>query len=185
MNNRFKLLTAISFAAALSVSFNANAAATVVKNFGNVGTNPFGDFGNTFYSSGSFLDDYTFSFTSGSSFSSFTSAKVFKVSSGSDTKSGTPSGISDFTAFLIGPDSLKQSFSVASDVGAKYKELELDLDYLKPGNYKIETSGTVTNRGSYAGTFEVSAVPEPKTYGMLLLGIGLMVVATRRKSNSI
>ena len=166
----------MSLAAALSFSTSASAA-TVIEDFGNIGTNFSSEFGHT-VKPGSFIDDFTFSFTEGSAFSSAASAKVLKAN--------IKPGISDFTAFLIGPNSYSQKFLVSSAPGAAYKSLELELDYLKPGSYKLETSGTAAaTGGSYAGTFSVSAVPEPKTYGMLLLGLGLVVVATRRKSNNI
>ncbi len=52
------------------------------------------------------------------------------------------------------------------------------------GNYSLEVIGTVTGNvhGSYSGTLNVSAVPEPETYGMLLAGLGLVGFAARRKA---
>ncbi|WP_269746271.1 FxDxF family PEP-CTERM protein [Janthinobacterium sp. CG_S6] len=52
------------------------------------------------------------------------------------------------------------------------------------GDYTLEVIGDVTGNlhGSYAGTLNVSAVPEPETYGMLLAGLGLVGFAARRKA---
>ncbi|MFM9434596.1 hypothetical protein ACFDR9_001655 [Janthinobacterium sp. CG_23.3] len=52
------------------------------------------------------------------------------------------------------------------------------------GSYALEVIGSVTGNvhGSYAGTLNVSAVPEPETYGMLLAGLGLVGFAARRKA---
>lgn len=52
------------------------------------------------------------------------------------------------------------------------------------GSYALEVIGSVTGKvhGSYNGTLNVSAVPEPETYGMLLAGLGLVGFAARRKA---
>lgn len=42
-------------------------------------------------------------------------------------------------------------------------------------------TGTSANGASYAGTLDVSAVPEPATYGMLLGGLALVGMAARRR----
>jgi hypothetical protein len=54
------------------------------------------------------------------------------------------------------------------------------------GLYSLALNASSTNGGTYFGGItikEVSAVPEPETYGMMLAGLGLMgFVARRRKS---
>ena len=50
--------------------------------------------------------------------------------------------------------------------------------------YGIQVSGTVggtTGVGSYSGNVNMSAVPEPKTYAMLLAGLGLLAFTARRR----
>jgi hypothetical protein len=58
---------------------------------------------------------------------------------------------------------------------------------LAPGSYKLEVWGTVTGStsGNYNGTLNVSPVPEPETYGMLLGGLALMGVVARRKAKKL
>jgi hypothetical protein len=55
---------------------------------------------------------------------------------------------------------------------------------LAPGSYVLEIAGKVTGsvRGNYNGTLNVSPVPEPETYGMLLGGLALVGVVARRKA---
>ena len=60
-----------------------------------------------------------------------------------------------------------------------------------PGAYTLNVAGHKTNAnlaGSYAGnitTTPVSPVPEPKTYAMMLLGLGLMGFSARRRMNNL
>jgi len=62
---------------------------------------------------------------------------------------------------------------------------DVTLSGLQPaGNYYavISGTGTGTKGGIYAGAFSVSAVPEPSTWGMLLMGLGLVgFTMSRRK----
>ena len=49
--------------------------------------------------------------------------------------------------------------------------------------YSLHINYTATGAGNYKGSVEVTPVPEPETYGMMLAGLGLMgFVARRRKS---
>jgi hypothetical protein len=49
--------------------------------------------------------------------------------------------------------------------------------------YAVQVQGTVGNAGSasYGGSVNISAVPEPKTYAMLLAGLGLLAFTARRR----
>ena len=58
---------------------------------------------------------------------------------------------------------------------------------LGAGNYVLEIRGDVsgTNGGSYAGVLDVSPVPEPGEWPLLLSGFGLIgFIATRRRRNT-
>jgi hypothetical protein len=57
-----------------------------------------------------------------------------------------------------------------------------------PGAYTLNVNGHKTDSdlaGSYAGNVVVSPVPEPKTYAMMLLGLGLMGFSARRRLNNL
>jgi hypothetical protein len=55
---------------------------------------------------------------------------------------------------------------------------------LAPGSYVLEVAGKVTGSlsGNYNGTLNVSPVPEPETYAMLLGGLALVGAVARRKA---
>jgi len=62
--------------------------------------------------------------------------------------------------------------------------LSLLIPNVAAGNYRIAFSGTAPANGAVATgnlTFQVQAVPEPGTWGMMLLGFGAMGFAIRRR----
>ena len=60
-----------------------------------------------------------------------------------------------------------------------------------PGSYTLKVAGTRTGTyGSYAGNIgiapvNVSAIPEPETYAMMLAGLGLLGFSARRRNNNV
>lgn len=54
---------------------------------------------------------------------------------------------------------------------------------LLAGNYTLQVRGTVTGLGggSYAGTLNLTPIPEAETYAMFLAGLGLMGFISRRR----
>ena len=66
--------------------------------------------------------------------------------------------------------------------------LSLLIPNVAAGNYRIAFSGTAPANGAVATgnlTFQVQAVPEPGTWGMMLLGFGAMGFAIRRRRRSV
>ncbi|NYE62145.1 hypothetical protein FHW58_003360 [Duganella sp. 1224] len=55
---------------------------------------------------------------------------------------------------------------------------------LQAGNYYLKVTGQVLSKsgGSYAGSLNVTAVPEAETYAMLLAGLGMIGFVGRRKA---
>ena len=57
---------------------------------------------------------------------------------------------------------------------------------LLPGaNNTITVNGTNTGNTAFSGTLVFAAVPEPATWGMMLLGFGVMGVSLRRRRRSL
>ena len=71
----------------------------------------------------------------------------------------------DSTFAAIGTDTTPAAFSFAG---------------LGAGTYYLTFVGTGT--GSYGGTLEVSAVPEPETYALMLAGLGVVGFMAARRS---
>lgn len=75
--------------------------------------------------------------------------------------------------------SVNQSQTLFND-GNKYGALGLDA-WLFSNAYQGGPGSVSLTAGSFRYDFAVSAVPEPTTYGMLLLGLGVMAGVARRK----
>ncbi|WP_300754866.1 FxDxF family PEP-CTERM protein [Janthinobacterium sp.] len=56
------------------------------------------------------------------------------------------------------------------------------VEFSGTGPFILDLAGTAFNGAGYSGTYTVSAVPEPATYGMLLGGLGLLGFVARRRS---
>lgn len=55
---------------------------------------------------------------------------------------------------------------------------------LAPGTYHIDFNGTTTEGGGGFYSVAIAAVPEPETYAMLLVGLGLIGFAARRRKHN-
>ena len=122
---------------------------------------------------------------------------------------GTNNTFTDFYHFTVGASDLDAGFyaNQGTIVGLSISKFDLVLEgggmvanstgsggswsiastLLAPGSYVLEVAGTVIGsvRGNYNGTLNVSPVPEPETYGMMLAGLALVGVVARRKSKKV
>jgi hypothetical protein len=86
----------------------------------------------------------------------------------------------DFSGAVI-----DDSFSLVSTVANGYTVNSLFIDTaLATGNdYRFVVSGTVSGTvgGSYGGVLQATPIPEANTYVLMLAGLGLLGLATRRR----
>lgn len=89
------------------------------------------------------------------------------------TVSGQNLTFSGATSNLNGATGVVLDFNNLSFFGVKYSG---------NGPFVLDLAGTATAGANYSGTYSVSAVPEPETYGMLLGGLGLLGFISRRRA---
>ncbi|MCB5189426.1 FxDxF family PEP-CTERM protein [Methylobacillus arboreus] len=97
--------------------------------------------------------------------------------------SGTSSGSIAFTAFNL-YDAQGGNLLSTGDIfalNAKLSFAGLSGSVEGPATYWINIVGTYSGNATYSGTI-AAAVPEPSTYGMLALGLGLIGFAARSRS---
>jgi hypothetical protein len=171
-----KLALAMATAAALSISSAANAVIIIGGSTNvdlpitvtNTATGAFVEWGKNPEPSGSFSGYFEFNNTDGG---------LYSIIASTSTIGGTMTGIS-----LSGAGGAPVFASVVGSA----KSLDLLTDYLASGNYRLTFTGTAPAGGGVASgnfTFLRQGVPEPATWGMMLIGfagIGLAMRSRRR-----
>jgi len=74
-----------------------------------------------------------------------------------------------------------------ADVNTAKKDLwSLDLGSVSTTVHTIQVDGISSNSGKFTGTVgvQVTAVPEPETYAMMLAGLGALGFLARRRNSS-
>jgi hypothetical protein len=160
---------AMSAAQAADVSHASKVLVFVGGNTGNGSV-----FGKSIATGSTFTDDFTFSLSGGTGHWTFSN---FQVSSDAAT---ALIGLNLTNFSLSGPVS-SSGTQIQTGISDLWKLPTLNL---VNGNYTIHVSGTTLSKpaGSFALTGKVvSAVPEPATYGMLGLGLGMVGLMARRQ----
>lgn len=164
-------LPTAALAAALAVAGAAQADDTVTNvNLGGNGNGTLSaSFGVTHLETGHFVDTFNFSPTNGSWFVDSSLVQIgFQPSSDIDFHSAEING----HAMALSPNGM-------FEYGWMINEPIL-------GPLVLTVHGTVAGMGSgasasFAGTINISPIPEPETYGMLLGGLGMLAWMSRRK----
>jgi hypothetical protein len=153
-------------------------------------------YNNSLTSTKTFFDDFVFTIPTGSS--------LYSISASLNTSNFT--GISAFTQSLYSGGITGTSFStvganplLASNLIGSPALNTLTFSNLAAGTYTLQFSGivaaatttkvlgfpvTVPTIGAYASLISVSAVPEPESFAMLIIGLGLIgATVNRRKIN--
>ncbi len=150
------------------------------------------DYGNSFSNaSGAFYDAYYFTIPEAFATSVTTSVSVGSLLGIDNLQARLYSGHSNpgsgGTSTSLPPGSfMSQGWSTQLSAGPGVTLSTVVLSPINPlvaGNYTLQVRGTVIGSGvgSYAGTLNLTPVPEAETYAMFLAGLGLMGFMSRRR----
>jgi hypothetical protein len=156
----------------MCLGFAAGAAnASALPTFTLTGSTWDATFGNTY--SGSFSDVYNFTSPGGG------------TSGGTNAVSGYLTGFNTIFSNFSLTDTTTSTTLASGSTGWVYSS----FSFLLPNttdSYVLNVSGSAApgySGGSYSGNMSITAVPESKTYAMLLLGLGLIGFSARRRNN--
>jgi hypothetical protein len=144
-------------------------------------------FGNSFSSvatGDTFADTYTFSIATGFDSSASLTSTYLNTTTVHDLS------ISSYTlsAYDATTGAYSTVYTGVSTTSGTTDTWSLVANDLTSGTYALTVTGTVVGNagGTYAGdlAINVSPVPEPATYGMLMAGLGLMGFVARRKNKA-
>ncbi|WP_157991582.1 FxDxF family PEP-CTERM protein [Caldimonas tepidiphila] len=92
----------------------------------------------------------------------------------------------DFTSVSLNGNNFTNLGNNTSVSGTEVESWALGRTRLDPGTYYLTVNGTVdgTNGGAFSGMINVSPVPEPETYALMLAGLGVVGFLARRRQKS-
>ncbi|HEX7753299.1 MAG TPA: FxDxF family PEP-CTERM protein [Novosphingobium sp.] len=95
-----------------------------------------------------------------------------------------PASDIDFTSIVIDNNALL-SYAKNPTVIEPQERWDISNVALALGGHRIDLSGNSGGFGSFAGTISFAAVPEPATWGLMILGFGLVGGALRRRRQKV
>ncbi|PHV07392.1 hypothetical protein CSQ96_09285 [Janthinobacterium sp. BJB412] len=121
-----------------------------------------------------FIDNYTFTLSESNDLSGLLTSLITTPNSGL--------AITGFDLLGNGGVVLTGKQKAADNAAEQAWSFGSGAHPLSAGDYTLRVSGYVNGvSGSYSGNIAVSAVPEPETVAMLLAGLGLVGVVSRRR----
>ena len=172
-------------AALLGLGLAAPASAAVVLDLGVNPTSATGAFQHS-VGGGAFDDQITFQLVGGPLFLTIASAtNVFP--NPTDFITSFTGSVFRIVGAIGGGDDVLVIGPVAAtaNCGANCQGFGGSAVLAAPGDYYLDLTGTGGGSAGYGGTLSVSAVPEPSTWAMMILGFfGVGFMAYRRKSSA-
>jgi hypothetical protein len=101
--------------------------------------------------------------------------------------SSTESNIDFDSVVLTGPNNFSKAFTFPTGTGPRvlFEAGSLFASLAQAGTYTLTVNGTTGGNASFGGDFNftAAAVPEPATWGLMILGFGAVGGAMRRRQS--
>ena len=174
-------LVAVALAGAFT---SAQAGVTFLTSGTNLGSNPSGgDFYTVSHTRGSFADIFTFSIIGAAT---NTATAVTLDNSGAapalNIDNGVLSLFQDLGTVGVSVGDVQIGSSVLFGAGPANASASID-SLLSNGSYYYKVAGNAVGRFGGKYDFNADAVPEPETYALMLVGLGLIGFIGRRRLN--